>query len=258
MDWRLALVAAAVGYLAGSVSFARIIARLAHSDADLERIEVPLASGEVFVSDSVSATAVRLTLGPRLGILTAVLDMAKVAVPTLVARLLAPDEPYFLVVAAAGVVGHDFPVFHRFRGGRGESPIYGGLLVVDPVAVVGTTLLGAVVGFIVGNILVLRWAGMVLLVPWLWLATGSPWYLAYILFVVGLYLWAMRPELGQYAQMRGAGTDPTNEEIAIEFGMGRRLGRALDRHAPLPRITRRLRGRDDQGAATGGDRTSAP
>jgi hypothetical protein len=67
--------------------------------------------------------------------------------------------------------------------------------------------------------------------------------MAYILFVVGLYVWAMRPELGQYARMRGTGTDPTNEEIAIEFGMGRGLGRALDCHAPLPAIARRMRGR---------------
>lgn len=242
MDWRVALLAAATGYLLGSISFARLIVRLRGADVDIERIEVPLASGEVFVSESVSATAVRLTLGPRLGILTAVLDMAKVAVPTLAARLLVPDAPYFLVVAAAGLVGHDFPLYHRFRGGRGESPMYGGLLVIDPLAVLWTTLLGALAGFVVGNILVLRWAGMVLLVPWLWFATGSPWYLAYIVFVVLLYLFAMRGELGQYARMRGTGTDPTNEEIAIEFGMGRRLGQALDRYAPLPALARRLRG----------------
>jgi acyl phosphate:glycerol-3-phosphate acyltransferase len=244
MDWRIAVGAAVVGYLCGSISWARLIVRLRKPEADITRIEVPLSSGEVFVSNSVSASAVRLTLGPRFGILTAVLDMAKVAIPTLAFRLWAPDQPYYLIVAAAGLVGHDLPLFHGFLGGRGESPIYGGLLVIDPVAVVGTTLLGACIGFVVGNILVLRWAGMVLLIPWLWLATGSPWYLAYILFVVGWYLVAMRPELRQYAEMRTTGTDPTNEEIAIEFGMGRRLGSALDHYAPLPALVRALKGSD--------------
>jgi glycerol-3-phosphate acyltransferase PlsY len=168
--------------------------------------------------------------------------MAKVAVPTLIVRLLAPDEPYFLVVAAAGLIGHVLPIYHRFRGGRGESAIYGGLLVIDPLAVAGTTILGALLGVLVGNILVLRWGGMVLLIPWLWVATGDPWFVAYIVFVDIVYLVAMRGELGQYASMRGSGTDPTNEEIAIEFGMGRRLGRAIDRYAPLPALARRLRG----------------
>lgn len=244
MDWRIAIVAAVVGYLFGSISFARIVAGRVDPSANITRIEVPLAGGEVFVSDSVSATAVRMTLGRRYGCLTALLDMAKVAIPTLLFRLWAPDDPYFLIVAAAGLVGHDLPLFHGFVGGRGESPIYGGLLVIDPLAVVGTTLLGIVLGFVVGNILVLRWAGMILLIPWLWIATGDPWFLAYIVFVDAVYLIAMRPELGQYGAMRSEGTDPTNEEIAVEFGMGAGLGRRLDRYGLLPAIVRRLRGSD--------------
>lgn len=244
MDWQPVVLAVVVGYLCGSLSFARLIVRLRKPEVDVTRIEVPMASGEVFVSNSVSATAVRLTLGPGFGILTAVLDMAKVAIPTLAFRLWAPDQPYFLIVAAAGLVGHDRPLFHGFLGGRGESPIYGAMLVIDPIAVVGTTLLGVLAGFLVGNILVLRWAGMVLLIPWLWIATGSPWYLAYILFAVGWYLLAMRPELRQYGEMRTTGTEPSNEEIAIEFGMGQRLGIALDRYAPVPALVRAFKGSD--------------
>ena len=242
VDWRIALAAGGIGYLAGSVSFARLVAGRVRPGADITRIEVPLSGGEVFVSDSISATAVRMTAGVRYGCLTSVLDMAKVAIPTLAFRLWKPDEPYFLIVAAAGLVGHDLPLYHRFRGGRGESPIYGGLLVIDPLAVVGTTLLGMLAGVVAGNILVLRWAGMVLLIPWLWLATGDPWFLAYIVFVDVVYLVAMRPELSQYGAMRSGGTDPSNEEIALEYGMGSRLGRFLDRYGVLPALLRRLRG----------------
>ena len=242
MDWRIAIVAGLVGYLFGSLSFARLVAGRVKPGVDITRIEVPLSGGDVFVSDSISATAVRMTAGRRYGCLTAILDMAKVAIPTLAFRLWAPDQPYFLIVAAAGLIGHDLPLFHGFKGGRGESPIYGGLLVIDPVAVIGTTLLGAVLGFVVGNILVLRWGGMILLIPWLWIATGDPWFLAYIVFVDIVYLIAMRPELGQYGAMRGQGTDPSNEEIAMEFGMGARLGRALDRYGLLPAFVRYVRG----------------
>lgn len=238
MDWVAALLAAIIGYLFGSLSFARLIVRMRGADVDIERIEVPLAGGEVFVSDSVSASAVRMTLGRRFGCLTALLDMAKVAIPVLALRLWAPDQPYYLIAAAAGLVGHDRPLFYGFKGGRGESPIYGSLLVINPVAVVGTTLLGALIGFVVGNILVLRWAGMILLIPWLWVATGDPWTVGYMVFADAVYLFAMRPELGQYGAMRTHGTDPTNEEIALEFGMGQALGRALDRYGLLPALAR--------------------
>jgi glycerol-3-phosphate acyltransferase PlsY len=182
-----------------------------------------------------------LKLGRRFGILTGLLDMAKVAIPTLAFRAWAPDQPYFLVAAGAGLVGHDLPAFHGFRGGRGESPIYGAMFVIDPLAVVGTTFLGAAVGFALGNIVVLRFAGMVLLIPWLWLVTHDPWFLGYSVFVVVVFFLAMRPELGQYATMRSHGSDPSNEEIAVEYGMGARLGRALDRYGLLPALLRAVR-----------------
>jgi glycerol-3-phosphate acyltransferase PlsY len=242
VNWVAALLAAVIGYLFGSLSFARLIVRMRGVDVDIERIEVPLSGGETFISDSVSASAVRMTLGRRFGCLTALLDMAKVAIPVLAFRLWAPDQPYYLIAAAAGLIGHDRPLFHGFKGGRGESPIYGSLLVINPVAVVGTTLLGALVGFVVGNILVLRWAGMILLIPWLWVATGDPWTVGYMVFADAVYLLAMRPELGQYGAMRTHGTDPTNEEIAIEFGMGQSLGRALDRYGLLPALARIVSG----------------
>lgn len=241
MDWRVAAAAALIGYVIGSISFARIVAKLGGSDADLTRTDVPLPHGEQLVFRSVSATTVRVHLGRRYGCVTALLDMAKVAVPTLVFRLWAPDQPYYLIVAAAGVIGHVLPIYHHLRGGRGESPIYGGLIVIDPIAIVGTTLLGFAVGFVIGNILAVRWAGMVLLIPWLWIATGDPWALAYIVVVDAVYALAILPEFRQYLAMVGRGSEPTNEAIAVELAMGAGLGRALDRYGVLPRIVRAVR-----------------
>ena len=100
MNWGLAAAAAIIGYLLGSLSFARLMVRLRGSDVDITRIEVPMSGGETFISDSVSTTAVRMTLGRRFGCLTALLDMAKVAIPVAAFRLWAPDQPYYLIVAA--------------------------------------------------------------------------------------------------------------------------------------------------------------
>lgn len=242
MGWRSAAGSAALGYLLGSLSFARLIARGVNPAVRMDRMDVQLSSGEVFTSDSVSATLARVKLGTRFGVLTGLLDMLKVALPTLLVRRRAPQRPLHLVVAGAGLIGHDFPLYHGFKGGRGESPIYGVMLALDPVGVAATTAAGAVIGFLAGNILVLRWAGLVLLVPWAALVRRDGPLAVYTLFGNAVYWWTMWPELSQYGAMRGSGTDPSQEEIAAEFGMGAGLGRALDRYS-MPAIWQRIRRR---------------
>ncbi len=241
IDWALVAVTALAGYLVGSISFARVVVRASGQPVDIGHWEVRLPNGETFTSDIVSATSVRIALGPRYGCLTSLLDMAKVAIPTLALRLWAPDQPYYLVAAAAGVLGHNWPIFHRFKGGHGESAILGGLLVIDPVALVGTTILGFGAGFLAGSILVVRWAGFLLLFPWLWITTGDAWVIGYLLIALGAYAYASSRDLRQYRGMIGRGNTPTNEQIATEIGMGRGLGRALDRYGLLPAILRRVR-----------------
>jgi glycerol-3-phosphate acyltransferase PlsY len=229
MSFRIALLSGLVGYLLGSISFARVIARRVAPRADISRIEQPVPdSKEVFVSDSISATSVRIHLSARYGCLTAILDMAKVAVPTFMLKRWYPSKPYFLVAAGMGVVGHDWPIYHRFKGGRGESPIFGGVLVIDWVAIPATNLIGWPLGLLCGNLLVLRWAGMALLIPWFWLRTRNPAYLAYATGVNVVYWVAMSPELRQYFRLRESAQIPTQEELAEFLGMGKRLGRALD------------------------------
>jgi glycerol-3-phosphate acyltransferase PlsY len=241
MDIGIALLAAATGYLFGSISWARIITRLVAPDADISIIREPVPhSNAVFESDSVSATAVRVHVGTRYGCLTAILDMLKVALPTLAFKLWLPEAPYFLLVAAMGVVGHDWPLFFKFQGGRGESPILGGLIVIDLLGLVVTNMVGFVLGALAGNILVLRWAGLVLLIPWMWLRFHAWPYVAYMIFVNVVYWIAMTPDLKQYFQFKDAAIDPTQEELAGFLGMGVRLGRLLDRYS-LPALWARRR-----------------
>ena len=63
---------------------------------------------------------VRMQVGTRYGCLTAILDIAKVAIPALIFKLWQPETPYFLVTALFGLIGHDWPIYHRFKGGRGN------------------------------------------------------------------------------------------------------------------------------------------
>ena len=232
MDTQIAFLAALVGYLIGSVSFSRIIIRLVAPEADLTNIEEPVPNtDEVFTFRSISATSVRYYAGNRYGCLVSLLDMLKAFTPVLIIRLSYPNQPYFLIAAAAVIIGHNFPVFHAFKGGRGESPILGGLLAIDPLGVLLLNLIGLLTGALVGNLMVMHWTGYLLMIPWLWLRTANPWYLGYILLANILYWSSLVPELGQYIRLIRTHQMPSQEDIGRFLGMGERLGRFLDTYS---------------------------
>lgn len=228
----------AVGaYLIGSVSWSRIVTRLATGGQDVSGLEYSLQdSSEVFTSDSVSATSVRMQLGARLGCLTSLLDMAKVGVPTVIVRFLLPEHPYHLIVAGVGVIGHNWPVYHQFKGGRGASTIMGGMMAADPLGLVISMAAGSLSGVILGHILVFRWMWLVNLMIWMAIRHDSIYFLLYAAICNLAYWIAMVPEIRQYSGMR---SHLTQEELCSFFGMGTGLGRFMDRWG-LIALARRL------------------
>lgn len=239
----IAILAGIVGYLFGSLSFARIIARWFAPGADITMIRKPITNTDIiFESDSVSASVMRTNVGTRYGCLTAILDMLKVALPTLAFKIWQPETPYFLIVVVGGLVGHDWPLYHHFKGGRGESPIVGGVLVIDWLGLVIPNLAGILIGWLAGDILVLRWSWLILLIPWFWFRTHDP---VYILFAVtcNLIYWGKTfPELKQFYQILRVlkkGTKRTQEQVAMDMAMGRRLGRFMDLYG-VPRLVSRF------------------
>jgi glycerol-3-phosphate acyltransferase PlsY len=226
-----ALAAALIGYLSGSLSFARLIGRISMPDEDVEHIEFDIPnSDEKYVMTSVSATTISTRKGPRLGCLTSILDMTKAAVPLLVFQSQFPDQPHFLIAAGFAVVGHNWPVFHRFKGGRGLSPVIGGMLFIDWLGVILTNLIGMGIGLGIFRDLLLAYSGgLILLIPWLWFRFESGWYLAYAV-LVNLAFWvAMRPELKQYIPVRRSGAIGNLSEYMGELDMGKGLEAIRDR-----------------------------
>ena len=93
MNWALMGAAALVGYLCGSISFARIIVK-AHGHDAVEAVALTSPDGGAqMTSDAVSATAVRLMLGAKWGLLCAAGDILKATIPTLVFRFAFPASP---------------------------------------------------------------------------------------------------------------------------------------------------------------------
>ena len=172
--WRVihlltALICSVAGYLIGSLSAARIVYFLVTGKRTIEPFAEPVPhSDETFESDLVSATLVNKKLGARYGCITSLADMLKVAVPMLLVKLAFDSQPLFLLVALFGVAGHNMPLYYGFRGGRGESPIIGSLLVLSWMGFLLTNLASVVLGFITGSVLVMRWGAYFLMPFWLW------------------------------------------------------------------------------------------
>ena len=119
----------AASYLAGAVPFAHLVARRRGG------VDVRHAG-----SGNVGATNVlRLAGGPLAG-LVLVLDVGKGAVAVLAARALGADEAGQAAAGAAAVVGHVWPVWLGFRGGKGVAVAGGAFAVLAPAA---TAMAGA-------------------------------------------------------------------------------------------------------------------
>lgn len=195
MDVLIVLLAALVGYLLGSISFARIIMRFAAPGEKLDGMELDMGGAETLQVETVGGTAISVKLGAKYGMLTALLDILKAVVPTLAFKLLYPGMPYYLFAATTALVGHNWPLYHRFKGGRGMSPMYGGFLVVDWIGTLVTAVVGMFLGLAVLRSVLLSWLlGPWLMIPWLWFRTMDPWHVAYAVAVNLLFVLAMIPE----------------------------------------------------------------
>lgn len=221
------LIAVSLGaYLLGSLSFARIVTRRVKPGTDISTIEAPLAGkDEKFVIGTVSATSVSKHLGKKFGKWTFLLDVLKVFLPTLVVRLLLTEFPYHLFVAVAGLIGHIWPVYYGFKGGRGVSIVYAGTLGVDWLGFLVTTLGGFVLGlFVFRTIWLIYSAGMFLLIPWFWFTTKSGWYVGYAVVVNVIIYVAAYDEARQFFKLLFAGRiDEFTSAMEGDTAMGRGL-----------------------------------
>jgi acyl phosphate:glycerol-3-phosphate acyltransferase len=114
-----ALVGAA--YLLGSISFAVLLVRL-RTGKDIR------SEG----SGNAGATNVARAHGRALGVTVALLDVAKGAAAVLLMRTVTADPLYAAAAGLAGILGHVFPIFYGFRGGKGVATAIGAFLVLAP------------------------------------------------------------------------------------------------------------------------------
>lgn len=135
-----ALGFAILAYLIGSVPFAVVTSKL-----------FGLADPRSYGSGNPGATNVLRTGNKAAAALTLAGDSAKGLLAVLAAKALATrfgfGDGTLALVALAAFVGHLFPVFHRFRGGKGVATAAGVLLALNPVLGLGTLATWLLIAF---------------------------------------------------------------------------------------------------------------
>jgi glycerol-3-phosphate acyltransferase PlsY len=119
------ILLAVLSYIIGSVPFGLLISRAKGVDIRKQG------------SGNIGATNVLRCLGKPLGITCFVLDALKGYLPAALFPLLGKVDPTFgILFGTAAILGHNFPVFLNFKGGKGVATSAGVLLGVAPLAVV--------------------------------------------------------------------------------------------------------------------------
>jgi glycerol-3-phosphate acyltransferase PlsY len=112
----------AAAYLLGSIPFGLIFGRF------LGGVDVRTAG-----SGNIGFTNVLRTAGKGAAALTLLGDVGKGVVAVLAATRLLSDTGWELTAAMAVVIGHNYPLFLRFRGGKGVATSFGALFACDPL-----------------------------------------------------------------------------------------------------------------------------
>jgi len=107
-------------YLLGSIPFGFLIVRLT-SGKDIR----DLGSGNI------GATNVLRSKGKMAALFTLLFDVAKAAIPIIYGRAHFDSPVLIMAGGAAAIIGHMFPLFLKFRGGKGVSTLAGVFLVMD-------------------------------------------------------------------------------------------------------------------------------
>jgi acyl phosphate:glycerol-3-phosphate acyltransferase len=187
---RDAVLAVVIGYLLGSLPFGYWAGRL--KGVDLRKVGSGNTGG---------TNAIRI-LGARWGVPVILLDIAKGVVAVLIARELAGVTAEVLAATAA-VLGHAFPIFLRFRGGKAVAVGAGAMFALAPGIGVLVTLVWFIVAAVTRYVSLASLATAVAF-PTLTFVFDQPWPVRLFALAGGLFvIWRHRSNI---ARLR-AGTE---------------------------------------------------
>jgi glycerol-3-phosphate acyltransferase PlsY len=137
MNTSLLLVSIIISYLLGAVPFGLMFSKL-FSDVDVRTIG----------SGNIGATNVLRAAGKNAAVLTLLADGLKGLIPVLVVNRIFQNDAVTALSGAAAVLGHVFPIYLKFKGGKGVATSYGVVLAVAPWTGMICLVVWALVAFI--------------------------------------------------------------------------------------------------------------
>lgn len=151
-------------YLLGSIPFSYLLVRLS-AGRDVREV----GSGNPGATNALRAA------GKGVGAAVLVLDVAKGVLPTLAARALSRPEIIVGAVALAVVVGHIFPLFLAFRGGKGVATSAGALGALAPLPLLVVLVVFVLVVAVTRYVSLGSMIAAISFVPAAWLTNRLGW-----------------------------------------------------------------------------------
>lgn len=170
-------VAAIYSYLLGAIPSAYLLGKLKGKDITSEG------------SGNIGGTNAYRVLGPRLGIIVAAMDVGKVLLALIITRMWLGTDPAMFAAALAAVIGHNWSVYVRFKGGKGIAVSVGTYLYLFP-GLAALSLLSSVFIVLITKYVSLGSLNFVMVMAILLLVTEtSIWFkiLGFLLLLIGMY-----------------------------------------------------------------------
>lgn len=157
-----------ISYLVGSIPFGLLLGKMAGIDVRRDG------------SGNIGATNVSRLLGKKIGAVTLLLDAAKGLLPMVAAGALGFEQNIVMLCGAAACIGHMFPLYLGFRGGKGVATALGIFLYLSPLALLFCAVAFFVAVFLSGFVSLgsLIAAGLMPVVVFFQQGNGSCFYLA--------------------------------------------------------------------------------
>lgn len=187
MELAKLLVLIIVSYLLGSLPFGYFFVRI-FKQKDVR------SNG----TGNIGATNTMLVGGKILGILTLVLDIAKGSAAIILARLYSGTDLAIILCGLAVVIGHDFSVFLKFKGGKGVSTTAGTMFIIDPVLTVICIFSYVLVLIVTRYVIISTLIILALLPAIMWMASYGLNFIVYGLLLFALALYAHRSDVARF------------------------------------------------------------
>ncbi len=228
MDLITFFITAVAGYLIGSISFARVVTRHVNPTINLDHARKHQAeTGEEGTISGIGASTASIALGKKYGGIVALLDILKAFIPILSLRLVFPEQPQYLVFSITTILGHIYPVYHRFQGGRGLSPMLGSLLAIEPLGMLVAILSGTMLGILINqpHASLILWIPM--LIIWSLLVRNDISLAIFSVMLLAMFLVAEISEIRLAVQYRKQGRMEEYNRMILESAPQTRMMKRL-------------------------------